>query len=525
MTTPGRLLLLVLTLLTIATVPGSAQTGRPAADLPRTSDGRPNLQGIWQVRNQAASDLRQRVNGAPLIQGGDIPYLPAAAARRAENFTNRQTADPLANCYMPGVPRIMYLSYPFQIFQTPTRVAITFEWSQVFRLIATDGSKHPDGIDFWMGDSRAVGRRHAGCRGHQPQRQDLARRCRGFSQRRAAARRALHAARRQHDRLRSHGRGRQGIHASLDDEDGAVRRTDVKRLLEYQCQADREEANGDFEREPRTWYPKDRQAQQEAAKLLAANPPASPSQREGAPRPSASIKRLPGGKPDLQGHYQADGGGANYGIEKHPATFLNPPGRGVVVDPADGKLPLQPWALEERAGRQVSWRGYGDPTAHCFVAGVPRSMYTPSPYEFVQTPDYLVMLFERMSWRVIPLDGRPHLPDNVRLWQGDSVGRWDGDVLVVETTNLNGKTWLNEVGDIVSHGERVVERFTPVDAGTVYYEATITDPVVYTRPWTIAFALKRQQDELLEVACHEDNQDLRHLKEIRDAARKAGGGK
>jgi hypothetical protein len=130
-----------------------------------------------------------------------------------------------------------------------------------------------------------------------------------------------------------------------------------------------------------------------------------------------------------------------------------------------------------------------------------------------------------MSWRIVPLDGRAHLPENVRLWQGDSVGHWDGDVLVVETTNLNGKTWLNEVGDVVSHAERVVERFTPVDDKTMYYEATITDPVVYTRPWTIAFSLRRQQDELLEVACHEDNQDLRHLKEIRDAGRKSGGGK
>jgi hypothetical protein len=526
MTTPGRVFLLVLTVITIAAIPADAQTRRSTGNLPRTADGKPNLQGIWQIRNQAASDLRQRVNGAPLIQGGEIPYQPAAAARRAENFKNRQTADPLANCYMPGVPRIMYLDYPFQIFQTPTDVAITFEWSQVYRLIPTDGSKHPDGIDFWMGDSRgrwegdtlvvevtnhndktwfdAAGDFHS----------DALRLVERYTLRDANT-----------------------IDYEVTVEDGKVftrpwtmkmalsRRTDLKRLLEFQCQADREEASGDFERDSRTWYPKDRQAQQEAARLMAANPPALPPQREGVPRPSASIKRLPGGKPDLQGHYQADSGGANYGIEKHPATFLNPPGRGVVVDPPDGKLPLQPWALEERTGRQVSWRGYDDPTAHCFVAGVPRSMYTPSPYEFIQTPDYLVMLFERMSWRIVPLDGRAHLPENVRLWQGDSVGHWDGDVLVVETTNLNGKTWLNEVGDVVSHAERVVERFTPVDDKTMYYEATITDPVVYTRPWTIAFSLRRQQDELLEVACHEDNQDLRHLKEIRDAGRKSGGGK
>ena len=84
-------------------------------------------------------------------------------------------------------------------------------------------------------------------------------------------------------------------------------------------------------------------------------------------------------------------------------------------------------------------------------------MYVPSPMQILQPPGYVLMLFERMSWRIIPLDGRAHIPDNVRLWQGDSVGHWEGDTLVVDTTNLNGKTWLNEVGDVVSHAEHVVE--------------------------------------------------------------------
>ena len=89
----------------------------------------------------------------------------------------------------------------------------------------------------------------------------------------------------------------------------------------------------------------------------------------------------------------------------------------------------------------------------------------------------------------------------------------------METKNLNGKTWLNEVGEIVSHAETVVERFIPIDADNIMYRATVTDPLVYTRPWTIEVPLNRQEDELLEVACHEDNQDLQHLKEVRDAAR------
>jgi hypothetical protein len=232
------------------------------------------------------------------------------------------------------------------------------------------------------------------------------------------------------------------------------------------------------------------------------------------------IRRMPDGKPDISGFYSANAGGANYGLERHDKDFLTPGTRGVVVDPADGRLPYQPWARAERTERELPHRGYDDPTAHCFVAGVPRSMYTPSPYQILQPPGYVILLFERMSWRQIPLDGRAHIPDNVRLWMGDSVGHWEGDTLVVETTNLNGKTWLNEVGEVLSHAASVVERLTPVDADSITYRATVTDPVAYTRPWTIEIPLRRQEDgEILEIACHEDNGDLQHLKDVRDAYR------
>jgi hypothetical protein len=249
--------------------------------------------------------------------------------------------------------------------------------------------------------------------------------------------------------------------------------------------------------------------------------------RGGAAAPAAApvpIRRLPDGKPDFTGLYSARSGGANYGLEQHPQDGLIPGTQGIVVDPPDKKLPYQPWAREESKDRELPHRGYDDPTAHCFVAGVPRSMYTPSPYQILQPPGYVILLFERMSWRQIPLDGRKHLPDNVRLWQGDSVGRWEGDTLVVETTNLNGKTWLNERGDVLTHQAHIVERFTPVDGNTINYEATVTDPGAYTRPWTIRMPLARQMgeyDEILEVACHEDNGDLQHMKDVRDEWRKA----
>jgi hypothetical protein len=151
---------------------------------------------------------------------------------------------------------------------------------------------------------------------------------------------------------------------------------------------------------------------------------------------------MPDGKPDLNGFYIPDAGGANYGLEKRApnAGNLTPPGRGVIVDPPDGILPMQPWAVQERTDRNRSERGYDDPTAHCFPAGVPRSMYVPTSFHVVQTADYLVVLHERIAWRIVPLNGRAHLPDTIRLWQGDSVGRWEGDTLAVDTTNFNGKT-------------------------------------------------------------------------------------
>ena len=129
--------------------------------LPRTADGKPNFEGIWQASSTAAADLQDHaasynmLAGRSVVVGAEIPYQPWAAAKKAENFRNRQKADPLNQCYIPGVPRIMYLEFPFQIFQTPKEVAMTFEWSLNYRLIRTDGSPHPMDLDSWMGDSRS----------------------------------------------------------------------------------------------------------------------------------------------------------------------------------------------------------------------------------------------------------------------------------------------------------------------------------------------------------------------------------
>ncbi len=116
-----------------------------------------HLAGAQPCR-RTISRITRRVTACPpgrsVVEGGTIPYQPWAAAKKRENFANRATADPLAECYMPGVPRIMYMEFPFQIFQTRDHVAMLFEWQQVYRLIYTNGSRPPEGITFWMGDSR-----------------------------------------------------------------------------------------------------------------------------------------------------------------------------------------------------------------------------------------------------------------------------------------------------------------------------------------------------------------------------------
>ena len=142
-------------------IPAAGQTSGQVSTLPRTPDGQPDLQGFWQVINTAAWDIQDHPArlgvpaGQGVVEGNEIPYQPWALAKKQENFENRETADPETKCYMPGVPRITYMPYPFQILQFPDRVLILYEYVHVTRTVYMDGSPHPDGhIDFWMGASR-----------------------------------------------------------------------------------------------------------------------------------------------------------------------------------------------------------------------------------------------------------------------------------------------------------------------------------------------------------------------------------
>jgi hypothetical protein len=510
-----------LTLTGVAVLIGGAAFGQ---ELPRTAGGQPDLQGIWKVSNRASFGLEDHVarDGMPagrsVVVGGTIPYQPWALEQRNANFEKRATADPLNNCFLPGTPRIMYMDWPFHVFQTDEHVAITFEWQQVFRLIYTNGEPPLyGGIPQWMGDSR--GRWEGDTLVVEVTDHN------GETWFDAAGN--FHSdAMRMTERYTLVDADTIDYEATIEDPEVFTRpwtmrmqlhrQTGMDRILEYQCQAEKSEANGDFERDIRAWYP---------APIPAGNEPFDGAAGRELPLPEvpADIPRRADGTPDISGYFMADAGGANYGLEQRDTGGLMPPSRGQVIDPADGRLPYQTWARAESEERELPHRGYDDPTAHCFVAGIPRSHYVPAPFQILQPPGYVVVLHERMSWRQIRLGEHEFLPESMRLWMGDSIGRWEGDSLVVESRNFNGKAWLNEKGDVISHAQTVVETFTPVSDTQIIYRATVSDPIAFTRPWTIEMPFNKQDEQLLEVACLEDNGDLQHLKDVRDEWRAGHG--
>ena len=192
----------------------------------------------------------------------------------------------------------------------------------------------------------------------------------------------------------------------------------------------------------------------------------------------------------------------------------------LVVDPPDGRVPVRPEAEEKRDynfAKSADSYEYMSVWDRCISRGVPGSMFPAgynNAYRILQSPGYVVILYEMIhDARIIPMDGQPHIAPNIRLWMGDSRGRWDGNTLVVETTNFHDRGWIassSAAGRIkgipTSDALHVVERFTRVDADTIRWEVTIEDPNVYTRPWTVAMPLSRDPDyQIFEYACHEGN--------------------
>ena len=189
----------------------------------------------------------------------------------------------------------------------------------------------------------------------------------------------------------------------------------------------------------------------------------------------------------------------------------------LVIDPPDGRVPALTAEADQRQNALAEERKTRGPADNpedrnlwerCIARGVPNVMLPQvynNNYQIVQTPDYVVILAEMIhDARIIPLDGRPHLPGHVRQWMGDSVGRWEGDTLVVETTNFTDKTNYRGARDNL----RLVERFTRTAADILLYRVTIDDPTTFTRAWTVELPARRSSGMIYEYACHEANYGL-----------------
>jgi hypothetical protein len=222
------------------------------------------------------------------------------------------------------------------------------------------------------------------------------------------------------------------------------------------------------------------------------------------------------GHPDLNGVWQVMGT-AHWNLEDHPpgaglpemgAIGAVPPGQGVVVG---GEIPYLDSALEQRQ-RNFENRFTEDPEILCYMPGVPRATYLPYPFQIVRGTGKIMMVYGFADAnRTIHMDKENPEPAPIDSWMGRSHGRWDGDTLVVDVAGFNGRSWFDRAGNYASFALRVTERYTPINANALMYEATIEDPNVFTRPWTIRMPLYRRLEDnarVLEYKCVEFAEEI-----------------
>ena len=246
------------------------------------------------------------------------------------------------------------------------------------------------------------------------------------------------------------------------------------------------------------------------------------------------IPRTADGKPDLRGTFSGMGSGLTHTVilEDHTSGFGIRGGKSLIIDPPDGKIPYQPWALVERDRKREDNNAYEDPVGHCEFYDIGR--LHSFAQRFMYSGNTIVIGAQEQIMRVVDMNRRQHLPDNIRLWLGDPIGRWEGDTLVIESTNFNGKTRMALGGDFYSANAKVVERYTMTDSETIKWTMTIDDPTVFTRPWTFTTAapMTRQRpgsndwnralrliDPAWEHDCHEGNVVLKHMRNVYEQTR------
>ena len=249
------------------------------------------------------------------------------------------------------------------------------------------------------------------------------------------------------------------------------------------------------------------------------------------PAPSPQVKRQANGKPDFSGIWQANNT-ANWDLVTHDAMAARvmqtgahglspvpaapvlalgavggvPPGPGVVEGDV---IPYKPEALQKKKDNFDHWLDR-DPEIKCYQPGVPRAMYMPYPFQILQGTNKIMMVFEYANaQRTIHLDQVEPYPND--SWMGHSVGTWEGDTLVVDVTSQIDKTWFDRAGDFHSDALHVVERYRMMTPDAIWYEATIEDPNVFTRPWTVAMPIYRRLEpnaQLMDYRCIEMVEEL-----------------
>lgn len=244
------------------------------------------------------------------------------------------------------------------------------------------------------------------------------------------------------------------------------------------------------------------------AALLIALAGTSSSAQDQSSASSSSIKRTADGKPNLAGVWQS--GGVSLTGEPGSRPPLPPP---AIPPPPREPISYQPWAAEKNKQLNAT----DDPIAHCLLPGVPRIITMPMPLEIVQTPTRVVILYEAFrAYRIIAINDQLKHPDDlVPTWMGDSVGRWEGDSLIVDVIGFNDKTWLTGTGTFHSEALHLTERYTRVDKDQINYDVTIDDPKVLTRPWTIHTTMMlREGTRVQEYVCAENNLDPAHYEKL-----------
>jgi hypothetical protein len=241
------------------------------------------------------------------------------------------------------------------------------------------------------------------------------------------------------------------------------------------------------------------------------------------PQQNSAVRRAPrtsDGKPDFTGVYQ--GGSTRRGDwdfqvpSDQPGVPTTSTQAALPSQPRRDPIPFQPWA-RERAQEIVNMRSINDPTSRCLPGPSPRSHSVALfPIQFVQTPKQIVILYEYFNvFRIIPLDQKSHPEDLEPSFLGHSIGRWEGDTLVVDIVGFNDKGWVLSGGVFHSDALHVTERYTRTDYDTITYEATIDDKKVFTQPFKTGTTLMlREGARLREYICPENNEDVLRLEKL-----------